>query len=161
MLSSSSRLFTIARQQPRLTDRSHSRTDELRLLRNNFYLGSYAQVIAEAAPPPGGDPNPERAALYYRAHIASGNPGRASEIPPSAPAELQAVRHLAAYVAAAASGDLAGKASAVSGLSHLLADGANGLSSTVQAVAGGVYYQEERYADALSTVAKSPRNLEW
>ncbi|KAJ3167667.1 hypothetical protein HDU88_002114 [Geranomyces variabilis] len=142
--------------------------DELRILRNNFYLGSYAQVIAESAPPPGGDSNPERTALYYRAQTASGNPRAAqTEIPTSAPAELQAVKLQAAYViAASASSSKAGssateeKARVVAALAALLDDSVQGLSSTVQAVCGAVFYQEERYGDALAAVAKSPRNLE-
>ncbi|KAJ3183095.1 hypothetical protein HDU87_007517 [Geranomyces variabilis] len=144
--------------------------DELRILRNNFYLGSYAQVIAESAPPPGGvDSNPERTALYYRAQTASGNPRAAqTEIPASAPAELQAVKLQAAYVIASKNGGGGAaapaaaeeKARAVAALAALLADSVHGLRSTVQAVCGAVFYQEERYGDALVAVAKSPRNLE-
>ncbi|KAJ3156131.1 hypothetical protein HDU86_004099 [Geranomyces michiganensis] len=156
------RLFSVEKLTP------SSRSDELRILRNNFYLGSYAQVIAEAAPPPNGSAaaaniNPERTALYYRAQIASGNPRAAiAEIPPSTPAaELAAVRLLAAYVSSQNNNnDAEEKARAVAGLAALLCDSVQGLSSTVQAVCGAVFFAEERYGDALAAVGKSPRNLE-
>ncbi|KAI8917242.1 coatomer epsilon subunit-domain-containing protein [Powellomyces hirtus] len=133
--------------------------DELRLLRNNFYLGSWQHVIDEALK--GSEQKTDRQVLFYRAHIASNHAARAvAEIAPDAPADLQAVKLFAQYTVAAASGNAGDKARAGQDMAELLKEGNNALSSTVLTMAGSLLVAEERYAEALTTVVQSPRNLE-
>ncbi|KAJ3023282.1 hypothetical protein HKX48_003733 [Thoreauomyces humboldtii] len=133
--------------------------DELHLLRNTFYLGSWQQVIDEA--PRGTEQKIERSALYYRALIASGSADRAiAEISETDAPELRAVKQFAIYTRAAAARNTGEKAQAVQNINDLVGEGTNGLSSTVQTIAGSISYAEEKYADALRSVLQSPRNLE-
>ncbi|KAJ3056591.1 hypothetical protein HK097_005754 [Rhizophlyctis rosea] len=139
--------------------------DELLLLRNLFYLGSYQQVINEATNPsttPRSDiAKLERRVFLHRAQIAQGRYNLVtSEISDSDPAELRAVKILARYVQASNGGKATGKETAVTEIQALVDEGANGLSSLVQLIAGTIYYGEGAYDEALRAVVQSPKQLE-
>ncbi|TPX68510.1 hypothetical protein SpCBS45565_g02987 [Spizellomyces sp. 'palustris'] len=139
--------------------------DELLVLRNSFYLGSWQQVIDEASDPSKAPRTDEaqlqQRVLLYRAYVAQGKPERAiAEIRDGDAPELRVVKCLARYVKAASSQNTSDKSKAVQDITTLAAEGTNGLSSTVQVLVGSVLYAEERYPEALKAAVQSPRNLE-
>ncbi|KAJ3293435.1 hypothetical protein HK104_004470 [Borealophlyctis nickersoniae] len=139
--------------------------DELLLLRNQFYLGSFQQVINEATNPsttPRTDSaKVERRVFLHRAYVAQGRYNLVtSEIGPNDAPELQAVSILARYMQASGAGNNAGKEAAVGDMGTLMGEGTNGLSTIVQLVAGTVLYHEGRFEDVLRAVVQSPKNLE-
>ncbi|KAJ3038620.1 hypothetical protein HDV00_000464 [Rhizophlyctis rosea] len=139
--------------------------DELLLLRNLFYLGSFQQVINEATNPsttPRSDTAKlERRVFLHRAYVAQGRYNLVtSEISDVDPAELRAVKILARYAQAGNGNNAAGKEAAVAEIQTLLNEGAHGLSSLVQLVAGTIFYGEGSYEEALRAVVQSPKHLE-
>ncbi|KAI8824476.1 coatomer epsilon subunit-domain-containing protein [Fimicolochytrium jonesii] len=133
--------------------------DELRLLRNNYHLGSYPQVIDEALS--SRDASVDRRVLAYRALLASNKLDRViSELQSSPDAELQAVRLHALHQQAIGTRNSGAKAKVVGDILALVGTGNNAHSSTVQAITALILYAEERYTEALQGVLPIPRNLE-
>ncbi|KAI9090827.1 coatomer epsilon subunit-domain-containing protein [Phlyctochytrium arcticum] len=137
-------------------------TDELHLLKSNFHVGSYQQVIDEATDsskvPRSEEAQLEREVLLYRAYIAQGNTSRVvEEIPENAPSDLKAVKAFAQYIHARNAGNTNSAKSALKAFEQIAPKGKLG---AMNVLTGMAYYLEEQIQDALKTVVPHPRNLE-
>ncbi|KAJ3412661.1 hypothetical protein HDV05_000411 [Chytridiales sp. JEL 0842] len=135
--------------------------DELYGLKNQFYLGSYQQVINDAMNPaitPRTDQGRlERKVYLYRAQIAQGRYSPSlNEIKPSDAPELKAVQILARYLSAS---DPQGKQVSVSAAQELLSD-SKPATPLLAVIIATVFYYEGLLEDALRTLAPFSKNLE-
>jgi hypothetical protein len=136
--------------------------DELYGLKNQFYLGSFQQVINDATNP-SITPRTEVARLerkvyLYRAQIAQGRFSPAlNEIKPSDAPELRAVQLFAKYLSTP---DSHSKSEIISATQALVAS-TQSPSPLFSVIASTIFYYEGLLDDALRTLAPFPKHLEW
>lgn len=124
-----------------------SEPDVLFTVRNSFFLGSYQNVINEAADIENlSDAGMVEKDYYvYRSYLEMGEYDLViNEIPDSAAMALQAVKLLAKYLVGKTAPD-----AAVSTIAEWLEDPACSGNATVLLIAGMIYAREENYIDAL------------
>ncbi|CAG8614971.1 8620_t:CDS:2, partial [Diversispora eburnea] len=106
----------------------------------------------------------ERKIYLYRAYIAQGKYNIViTEIKETDPIDLKAVKILAVYLQTKSGGQAsdAKKEEALKELKEvILNDVANTLNSTVQIVAGSIYYNEGLFEDALKILSRHNKNLD-
>ena len=107
----------------------------------------------------------ERKIYLYRAYIAQGKYNIViTEIKDTDPIDLKAVKILAVYLQSKSGGQASDtkKEEALKELKEvILNDVTNTLNSTVQIVAGSIYYHEGLFEDALKILSRHNKNLEW
>ncbi|RHZ87962.1 hypothetical protein Glove_27g11 [Diversispora epigaea] len=140
--------------------------DELFALRNLFYTGSFQQVINEAHKNVSISESAklERKIYLYRAYIAQGKYNIViTEIKDTDPIDLKAVKILAVYLQSKSGGQTSDtkKEEALKELKEVILDDVtNTLNSTVQIVAGSIYYHEGLFEEALKILSRHNKNLE-
>lgn len=129
-----------------------SSSDELRSLRNFYYLGLYSNVLSEAKH----SENPGAKVFYYLALLETSPKEVFKQINDRAATALQAVKLLGTYrTAAQDQKDLAFET-----LAEWLSDEMLGNDPTLQLVAAQMYFEEGNYKDALRAVSPSSEDLE-
>merc|ERR1711970_306286 len=127
--------------------------DELFLIKNSFYIGNYQQCMNEAQKlqPSTPELRLERDVFLYRALICQRKYGVVlSEIKPSAPPPLQALKLLAKYLQAPSS-----SSAVVDELESLLGGSVDLSNTALLIVAGTIYCHEENYEAALRALNQS------
>lgn len=125
--------------------------DNLRSLRNNFYLGHYDKVIEEAQ-----DGNAAEKVYYYRALLEKEPKAIFKQVANNSPTAHQAVKLLA--TAREAATDM--KEVLFETVAEWLSDDILRDDPTLQLVAAQMYFEEENYKDAMKCVANAGENLE-
>jgi coatomer protein complex subunit epsilon len=144
---------------------------------HNFilFIGSFQQVINEAnsRSQVSETAKLERKIYLYRAYIAQGKYNLViSEIKSTDAIDLQVIKILAIYLQAKTSGSGSGsngsvgdekkKEEALKELREvILSDPSNAINSTVQIIAGTIFYNEGLYEEALKVLVRHNKNLEW
>lgn len=131
---------------------SSSEVDVLFDIRCSFYIGNYQQCVNEAqklkVPP---ELKLERDTIMYRAYLAQHKYGVVlSEITPSSPPQLQAVRLFADYLANSSK-----REKIISELNSKLSGSVDTSNSVLFVVAGSIFLQEGQYDEALRILHQS------
>lgn len=131
--------------------------DQVRQLRNLFFLGSYKQAIVEAENVLKTDPfNNQAQTLMFRSMIYS-NPGDVfKKIPQSGSTALQAIKLLATYNTA----NEENREMVFDTLKDWLSSDEVASDSTLQAVAAQIFMEEGNYKEALRLLLPAGENLE-
>lgn len=127
--------------------------DELFSIKNSFYIGNYQACMNEAQKlqPSTPELRQEKDVFLYRSLIGQRKYGVVlSEIKPSAPPPLQALKLLARYLQAPTTG-----AAVVNELESLLSESVDLSNTALLIVAGTIYCHEENYEAALRSLNQS------
>jgi len=124
-------------------------------LRNNFYVGHYKKVLAEAK---AAKDNKESELFYYRSMIATGAEDQAIKaIPQNSSPELMAIKMLATYRVAS---DDTNRELVLEKLKELKEWSADTAPPAVQLIVALIHFEAKNYKEALRFVHKGHEHLE-